>query len=182
MRRFIFGLIAVVTLACGINSYTAYAAENDFIVDEELMQEYHQVNWEQQDIEYKKNLNIQLADEIAKELCIPTPVQDEDTHRGMYYVGTNQININENILYSAQYTFKAIVHETRHVWQYQRTQNPITELDNNLKSNLENYTTSESNFEQYLTQSVEKDAEGYADYIYIQLILSAAENCVQIFV
>lgn len=170
MKKIIMMVLMLLTISSPIS---VLAAEDENAVPTEIMQQYCQVNWEKCDVDTKKALNKLLANAVAEDLNISAPeikyFQDRTELLGYYDYGTNEIFINENNLFSAQYNYHPLCHEMRHVWQYSRAQNPQTEEDIVFKYNFENYI-SDDQYNDYITQYIERDANIYADMLYMQLI------------
>lgn len=172
IKRFILLLTVLLTLGTFCASDT---------LPDEIEQSYWQCNWEKYDDAAKKWQVQKLADSVAESLNIKVPeiryFRDKEEEMAYYDYGKNQIYINENNLFSAQYTFTSICHELRHVWQYNRTKSPETEADFKYKQNFANYISSDGqSYSSYSSQFIEQDAEMYANTLYTQLIKNANQG------
>lgn len=153
---------------CSTFLLSGYSLPND------LIQQYQQIHWQTYTKDYQKLLNVVLCNEVSKILNIQMPnisyYSDIDLSHGQWIVGSDTIEINIENIDSAQYMFKTITHELRHLWQYQKTQNPITKEDFDFKNNYDNYTKPESDYAIYSTQIIEQDAESFTNELYQQVI------------
>ena len=151
----------------------------------ETLGHFEQTNWNKLSSDEKKEAMSSLCDGISKDLGIKeTPevcfYSGDSNNFGGYSRQDNAIYVNENTISNGREAADTIAHETRHCWQHERAEKPVTEQDYALKNNLENYTNPQTNYEVYKGQLVEQDAHQYAVHVRELLPSTPSEPVIQI--
>lgn len=151
----------------------------------ETLGHFEQTNWNKLSSDEKKEAMSSLCDGISKDLGIKeTPdvrfYSGDSNNFGGYSRQDNAIYVNENTISNGREAADTIAHETRHCWQHERAEKPVTEQDYALKNNLENYTNPQTNYEVYKGQLVEQDAHQYAVHVRESLPSTPSEPVIQI--
>lgn len=99
---------------------------------------------------------------------IPTLVFDSDAkaeQMGAADMNLNVLHINEKILYDPELAAETVAHEMWHLHQRERMHNPKTIRDYAYIYNEQpaNYHRSEEDYDQYISQLVEKEARAFAE-------------------
>ena len=121
--------------------------------------------------EQQKEAIAELGDNVAKELGLQNKPDvkfynnDDSTDFGGYSASENAIYINENNMGDASEAADTIAHESRHCWQHERAENPVTPEDIKYKENFDNYIPPDFDYDEYRNQPVEMDARDYASNI-----------------
>ena len=172
----LLGAVAVSAMVlCPHMDVSAHEVTDD--IPDVLYESYYQCNWNENPSSYEQ-LNQMLADTVCASLGLPHVTvaycdDDPSLHHAYYELGSDCIYVNRQVMYSAQYAFKAIAHELRHVYQYRHSQNPSCDMDYAYKNSFANYRSSDGDYDAYASQLVESDAEAYANRLYLGLIASA---------
>lgn len=89
---------------------------------------------------------------------------------GAYNPETNTISLNEKLLYyeDPERLMKTILHESRHAYQQYAVDHPdrVTVPEGTIdlwRENMDNYIPPELDFEEYVNQPIEVDADSYAE-------------------
>jgi hypothetical protein len=146
--------------------------ETDYFTDKEraekTLSDFRPANWEQQNLDDKKQSIEQLANYHADILGIDNkPGVSYYNNRdprdfGGYSPSANVLSINEDNLGDGPETVDTVSHEYRHAYQRQRSENPENERDFMFQDNFRNYTKPEEDYEEYKNQILERDAREYA--------------------
>lgn len=142
---------------------------------------FEQSQWENISIYEKKVAIDKLCDCITEDLGINEKPEiryynGDISESGGYSREKNAIYINENTLISGCDVADTVAHEARHCWQHERAENPQNEQDYRLKESIENYVKPETDYEKYLSQFVETDAQSYASKITENIAVNEFSN------
>lgn len=150
----------------------------DFKIEEELQESlkpFSQERWkelsEKERIEAINEFSVRLADQLDIERRPRIKYfRDDDDVCGAYYMDTNVLRINRNLLNAPEELVDTIAHETRHAYQYQRALKAETKQDYLYRFNFEHYVSptkmddgSYVLFSEYQDQLVEAEARAFAD-------------------
>lgn len=141
----------------------------------EILTDFKGENWERLSLDDQKETVNRLADFNADILGIENKPRieyynnEDNGDFGGFSEQDNTMYINEYNMGDSIETADTIAHEYRHVFQQQRSLNPIFEQDYQFRENFDNPISASRDYAAYHDQIVESDARSYAqsfkDYI-----------------
>lgn len=133
-----------------------------------LLDNFQDTNWENSELDDKKQSMTELADyviEITGNENPPDIVFRDDMGEGEYggyNPSSNTLEINENMLDDSAEAADTVAHELWHAYQQQCAEDPSSERGRDYQDGFENYISPEYDFEGYQNQMVEAEARAFA--------------------